>query len=60
MNFGWSLIEEAALLGDRNSIWKMGQKYHTQAPKDLGHALQWYRIVYQSYPVQNNLTLHTL
>jgi len=47
VNFGWSLIEEAALLGDRNSIWKMGQKYHTQAPKDLGHALQWYSHLYK-------------
>ena len=43
VNAGWELIEEAAMLGDRNCIWKMAQKYHTQSPKNLGLALQWYR-----------------
>ena len=32
---GWELIEEAALLGDRNCIWKMAQ---TQSPKNLSLA----------------------
>merc|ERR1719427_679292 len=47
VNYGWSLIEEAARLGDRNSIWKMGQKYHTQSPKDISYALQWYSHLYK-------------
>merc|ERR1712130_794315 len=43
---GWDLIEEAALIGDKNCIWKMAQRYHFGQRKDFKKALQWYSYLY--------------
>ena len=44
---GWELIQEAALFGDKNCIWKMAQRYH-HMERDPRKALQWYTVLYDS------------
>ena len=44
---GWQLIQQAALFGDKNCIWKMAQRYH-HIERNPRKALQWYTVLYDA------------